>query len=207
MSRKNDSVFLDSRRVCSDDCAKEARDLQNDGVFGYTTYKHMPVACKDPQGSTPGFMYDHVNLHGRPGYGVAEDCVVDRYSALRNDPNQLTRDRCRQQLFSRIFQGCPNLKPGVADPDKEMPLLQGSSSGDFVPPGKAPASCKRAIMEQETRGFWPLIDCVKEVQKEEHIVEPWVRGGDDTRSYVRRQEFLNKCGMKDPRNNVRGQLH
>lgn len=187
----NTPVFLDSRRVCSDDCAKEARDNQNESILGYSLYNHMPVACKDPQARVPAFMYDHINLRGRPGYGLADDCVVDRYSSLRNDPEQLTRDRCRVQLFSRIFHAGPNLKPGVPNPDAEMPIIQGSSSGDL---DGIKFPCKRAIMENTTKHFTPLIPCVKSmVQNPDNIVEPWTRGGADTRGYMLRQQMLGNC--------------
>jgi hypothetical protein len=187
-----DSVFMSSRRVCSDDCAKEARDTQNDGIYSYSMYHFQPVACKDPQASVPAFSYDHVNLRGRVGYGLAEDCVVDRYSSLRNDPAALTRDRCRTQLFSRIFQGCPNLKPGVPNPDAEMPIMQGISSKDVE---GVQYVCKKTIMEKQTYTPIPLVNCMQDIQDPNHIVEPWVRGGEATRDFVRRQELLDSCGM------------
>jgi len=187
----NNSVFLNSRRICSDDCAKEAKDVQNDGIYGYEMYQYLPVDCDGKNARFPGFAYDHVNLWGRVGYGQAEGCIVDNFSALRNDPAQLTRDRCRVQLFSRIFQGCPNLKPGVADPDAEMPILQGSGSDTFE---GVQYPCKKTLMELTTNPFMPMLDCVKEVQKPDHVVESWVRGGDDTRSFVKRQEYLQSCG-------------
>jgi len=188
-----DSVFLYSRRICSDSCANEARDTQNNGIVNYQLYNDLKVNCDGVHARFPEFAYDHVNLSGRTGFGLAEDCTVDNYSVLRNDPSQLTRDRCHIQLFSRIFQGCPNLKPGVADPDQEMPILQGTSSstleGSVYP-------CKKVITELQTKQFDPLVECAQEVQKPEHIVEPWIRGGDDTRSYVRRQELLSSCGQQ-----------
>ena len=185
------SVFLDSRRYKTDCCAKEAKDAQNDAIFGWSTYQYLPVQCEAPKMRSPDFQYDHTNLRARIGYGVAEGCVVDSYSALRNDPNQLTRDRCRVQLFERVFQGVPNLKPGVVNPDVEMPLVQGTSSTTLE---GVSISCKKSIMEQTTHNPVPLLDCMKDIQDPKHIVEPWVRGGDDTRSYVRRQEFLKSCG-------------
>lgn len=188
----NASVFLNSRRLCTDDCAKEARDLQNDGIHNYDMFQYLPVECDGKTARFPDFAYNHVNLRGRTGYGLAEGCIVDNYSALRNDPGQLTRDRCRTQLFTRIFTGCPNLKPGVSDPDKEMPILQGLGSSTLE---GVSYPCKKTIMELQTKQFAPLIDCVKEVQKPEHVVEPWTRGGEDTRSFVKRQEFLRACGQ------------
>jgi hypothetical protein len=182
------SVFLDSRRVCSDDCAKEARDNQNDSIYKYSMYQDLPIKCEAPDARFPSFSYDHVNLRGRVGYGVADDCLVDNYSSLRNDPAQLTRDRCHIQLFSRVFQGCPNLKPGVPDPDLEMPITQGTSSGTLE---GISYPCKRAIMEMTTTHPTPLVDCMKDIQDPDHLVEPWIRGGDATRDFVKRQEYLN----------------
>ena len=189
-----DTVFFNTRRVCSDDCAKEAKDTQNDGIFGYNVYQYLPAgACKDPNARFPTFAYDHVNLRGRVGYGVSDDCLVDNYSELRTDPRVLTRDRCPIQLFSRIFQGCPRLKPGVSDPDLEYPVKVGTSTteleGVYFP-------CKKQLEEQDLSHRYPLLDCVKTVQDPEHVVEPWTRGGIDTRNYVNRKEFLESCGMR-----------
>lgn len=187
------SVFMDSRRLCSDKCATEAKDVQNTTKYDYEMYQYLPIEC-DKSGQIarfPSFAYDHVNLTGRTGYGVAEGCVVDSYSALRNDPAQLTRDRCRIQLFTRIFQGGPNLRCGIVDPDAEMPILQGSGSRDVA---GVQYPCSRTLMELETNHPMPMLDCIKSVQTPEHTVEPWIRGGDATRDFVRRQEFLKTCG-------------
>jgi hypothetical protein len=188
----NSRVFLDSRTVNTDCCAKEAKDNQNDEIVGYELYQYLPVECDGVSARFPQFSYDHVNLTGRVGYGLAEGCVVDNYSALRNDPAQLTRDRCRNQLFTRIFQGCPNLLHGVGNPDQELNILGGSVSSDMI----GHSGCKRAITELETYHPIPMLDCIKPVQNPKHIVEPWVRGGDPTRDYVRRQEFLQQCGSE-----------
>lgn len=186
------SVFLDSRRLCSDDCANEAKDTQNDNMFNYSVYQYLPVPCESPKPRFPTFSYDHINLRGRPGYGVADDCLIDQDSAFRNDPAQMTRDRCPIQLFTRVFQGCPNLKPGVPNPDLEMPIQQGLSSGTLE---GIQYPCKKAIMEMTFNKPVPLVDCMKDIQDPDHLVEPWVRGGDVTRDYVKRQEFLQKkCG-------------
>jgi hypothetical protein len=190
-SLSGQALFNGSKNVCSDDCAQEARDIRNEGIFGYETFHYLPVECDGEHARFPDFSYNHVNLRGRAGYGVADGCVVDKYSELRNDPAQLTRDRCRTQLFSRIFQGCPNLRGGVVNPDDEMPILQGTGSRDF---DGYLFMCKRSLTELETYHPIPLLDCVKEVQNPVHCVESWVRGGDPTRDYIRRQEFLQQCG-------------
>ena len=185
-------VFMDSRRLCTDQCAKEARDQQNEQISGYNLYNQLPVQCKDPNARVPTFMYDHVNLHGRPGYGVADDCLIDRYSGLRNDPAQLTRDRCRIQLGTRLFLACPNLKPGMPNPDVEMPLIQGSSSSDL---DGLKFPCKKAIAELQTYKPVPLVPCMQDIQDPTHLIMEGPRGGIDTRSYMLRREMLNGCAV------------
>lgn len=180
-------VYDDSNRIGSDQCEKQARDAQNQQIGDYTLYQYLPIQCESPNARFPEFSYDHVNLRGRVGYGLADDCIVDQYSSLRNDPAQLTRDRCHIQLFSRVFQGCPNMKPGVPQPEKEMPIIQGISSTSLEGTRFA---CKKTLMEMTTNKPIPLIDCVKDVQNPDNLVEPWVRGGDATRDYVKRQELL-----------------
>ena len=185
------SIFLDSKNYSTDCCAKEAKDAQNEQMSNWRLYQHLPVPCDTPKMRSPDFQYDHTNLRASIGYGVSDGCVVDQYSALRNDPKQLTRDRCKIQLFERVFQGCPNLKPTVADPGQELPLQQGTSTTSLE---GVQLSCKKAIMEQPTYQFVPLVECMQDIQDPKHLVESWTRGGDPTRDYVRRKEFLNRCG-------------
>jgi hypothetical protein len=175
-------AFLNSRRYGSDQCARECKDAQNDEIHGYAMYQHWPEACTAPHGRQPEFQYDHVNLRARVGYGNTDACIVDAYSQLRQAP---TRGKCHIQLFERIFQGCPNLRPGTANPEIESPLVQGSS-------GYSP--CAKATFADFELKVTPLVPCMRDIQDPEHVVERgWVRGGDDTRSFVRRQEFLSAC--------------
>lgn len=204
MDSTNPSVFLDSRRLCSDNCAAEARDVQNDHIEHYALYQYLPVDCHAPDARFPEFSYDHINLTGRIGYGLAEGCTVDSYSHLRNDPAQLTRDKCRIQLFSRIFTGGPNLRPGIGDPSKELDILAGSDSSDIT----GSAGCKRAITELQTYNMTPMLDCIKPVQDPKHIVEDWKRGGAPTRDLIRRKEWLEQCDtMTFGRHSCPKQMH
>jgi hypothetical protein len=183
---------MQSRRLCSDKCATEAKDVQNEGIHGYEMYQYLPIDC-DKSGKVarfPSFAYDHVNLTGRIGYGVAEGCVVDSDSYLRNDQGRMTRDKCRTQLYTRIFQGPPNLRCGVVDPGEEERIVEGDSSRDLA---GVKYPCKRSLMELELMKPMPMIECLKSAQTAEHTVEPWVRGGDPTRDFVRRQQMLKQC--------------
>jgi len=185
-------IFLDSKNYSTDCCAREARDTQNDQIFGYNVYSYLPVvACEAPKVRSPDFQYDHPNLRAKVGYGYTDDCLVDEDSKFRTDPNTLTRDRCKIQLYERMFQGCPNLKPGVSDPGAELAIQQGTNNsmmeGRQIP-------CKKAIMEKEIQHPIPLVPCMSDIQDPNHIVPTWTWGGEPTRDYVRRKEFLNRCG-------------
>lgn len=184
-----DGVFLDSTNYVTDCCAKEAKDFQNEQMASWRLYKYLPSECEAPSVRSPAFQYDHVNLRASVGYGVADECLVDQYSLLRNDPSQLTRDRCKIQLFERIYQGVPNLKPVVEDPGMELPILQGVSSSTLE---GIEYPCRKTIMEKNTYNFENLTDSVKDVQKVEHVVEDWKRGGLPTRDYQLRKEILEQ---------------
>lgn len=191
MAADKKQIFLESNNFSSDCCARKAREAHNDLSVDWVLYQHLPIPCETPNMRSPDFQYDHTNLRARIGYGQTDDCVVDEFSKLRNDPAQLTRDRCRIQLFERIFQGCPNLKPGVADAGAEIAIQQGTNNeqieGVSIP-------CKKTIMELDTSHRIPLVDCMKDIQEPEHIVPTWTWGGEPTRDFERRKEFLNRCG-------------
>jgi len=188
------AMFLDENTLRNDKCTIEQRDRYNVGIKDYTMKNYAynwPVKCNTPDQRMASFAYDHPNLHPRIGVGLSDDCLIDQYSALRNDPDQMTKDRCRIQLYERVFQGVPNLRPGRVDPAEEMPILQGVDNsvyeGSILP-------CKKTLMEYSLKEFDRLLPCVKEVQNPEHVVEPWIRGGIPTKDYERRQEFLrNNC--------------
>lgn len=189
-------LFLDEPSLRNDKPTVEMRDRQNVGISNYSMENYAygwPTECHSPDARMAPFVYDHPNLRGRVGVGLSDDCLIDQYSSLRNDPSSLTRDKCRVQLFERVFQGVPNLRPGRADVAEEMVIQQGVDNatyeGSYLP-------CRKTIMEQTIKHPDPLLDCVKTVQDEEHIVEPWVRGGIPSKDYERRQEFLRNCGYR-----------
>lgn len=187
-------LFLDEPSLRNDKPTVEMRDRQNVGISNYSMENYAygwPTECHSPDARMAPFVYDHVNLRGRIGVGLSDDCLVDQYSSLRNDPAQMTKDKCKIQLFERVFQGTPNLRPGRVDPAMEMPLQQGVNNavyeGSYLP-------CRKTLMEMPLKEFDPLLDCVKTVQDVEHVVEDWVRGGIPTKDYERRQDFLRSCG-------------
>ena len=44
--------------------------------------------------------------------------------------------------------------------------------------------------------FVPMITCTQEVQKPNHIIYDWTRGGDPSRQLVKNKEYLENCGYK-----------
>jgi hypothetical protein len=187
------NIFDARTSFCSDNCWKISKDAHNQEIADYNLYPTNFTECKAPNVRMSDFSLNHVNLRGRPGYGLADDCLIDQYSALRNDPSANTQDRCHIQLFERIFQGGPRLKSATGDIDKELDILSGSDTNPF--------KCKKTLMETQTYNMIPLLDCLKDVQDPVHIVPQWTNGGEDTRSYVNRAEFNKNCKWNGKNNN------
>lgn len=178
--------YNNNTNISSDNCWKNAKDINNKEISDYTLYdKYSEYKSESSQGSLPEFTLQHPNLRGRPGYGLADQHLIDNYSALRNDPKSLTHDKCNIQLFSRVFQAPPLLRGAEGNIEKELDILSGSDTN--------PYKCKKTIMEKDQRIGYPLIDFMKDIQKPENIVPQWTNGGEDTRSYKNRAEFNKRC--------------
>lgn len=186
MDNNNKRNFYDKQNnICSDSCWQENKNNANQKISDYQTYSTQFIPCIEPNVRLPEDMYDHINLRGRPGYGLVEPCLVDEYNKLINNKESLTRDKCKIQLFTRLFKDCPMLKGQYGDLDRELDILTGSDTSLF----HNSFNCKKTIMEQQIKQPIPLIDCMKDIQNPNNIVPIWVNGGEDTRSYVNRQNF------------------
>ncbi len=190
----NNNKFDASTSICSDDCWKTSKELHNSKISEYNLLPNNFVDCENPNvRMTDGYL-EHPNLRGRPGYGFADDCLIDNDSMLRNNPETLTRDRCRIQLNNRIFTSGPNLRCGATNIGEELNLIGGTDTNPF--------KCKKQIMEKEMNNFMPLLDFVKDVQDPKNIVPVWTNGGEDTRSEIHRAEFNKKCNWVGRNKNV-----
>jgi hypothetical protein len=194
------SIYNANVAVNSDECWKQAKDTHNMQIEKYALYYNDTAKENKNIGSLPSFSIDHINLRGRPGYGLSDDYLIDTYSSLRIDPNTMTRDRCNIQLETRMFAGGPRLTGQQGNINKELDILSGSNS-KYVTTNNGNINlnqkCSKTIMEESMNNFIPLIDFVKEVQNPDNIIPSWTRGGDDTRSYVNKVKF-SKCN-----NNIR----
>jgi hypothetical protein len=190
----NTNIFDSATGICTDTCWKNAKELHNNQIADYNLYQNNFVNCEYPNVRMTDMYLNHPNLRGRPGVGLSDDCLIDNYSSLRNDPASLTHDRCKIQLFNRIFTGGPNLRCGNKNPAAELELLEGADTNPF--------RCKKAIMEEEMNNFIPLLDCMKDIQDPKHIIPVWTNGGEDTRSYVNRAEFNKHCNWQGRNKNM-----
>lgn len=190
----NTNIFDSATSICTDTCWKNAKELHNNQIADYNLYQNNFVNCEYPNVRMTDMYLNHPNLRGRPGVGLSDDCLIDNYSSLRNDPASLTHDRCKIQLFNRIFTGGPNLRCGNKNPAAELELLEGTDTNPF--------RCKKAIMEEEMNNFIPLLDCMKDIQDPKHIIPVWTNGGEDTRSYVNRAEFNKHCNWQGRNKNI-----
>jgi len=179
-----DNLYNTNVHLNSDACWMNAKDKNNNQLEKYSLYNNDTARHDTEYGSLPVMLLDHVNLHGRPGYGLADDYLVDTYSALRNNKDGMTRDRCPVQLMPRMFVNGPKLTGKTCDINNELDVLSGSDSRTAI--------CNRHIMEQTINNPIPMLDCIKDVQDPNNIVGNWTRGGEDTRSYVNKVKF-NKC--------------
>jgi hypothetical protein len=183
------TYFDKQNNICSDACWEESKNYGNKKINDYHTYSTQLVDCIDPNVRLPEFIYDHVNLRGRPGYGLSDACLIDNHSRLINNKESLTRDRCKLQLFTRLFEAGPTMKGSLGDINSELDILSGSDSGFYGNGGNKSYSCKKTIMEKQINQPIPLVDCLKDIQNPEHIVPIWTNGGEDTRSYINRLNF------------------
>lgn len=178
-----DKVNYDlNTNISNDNCWRNVKDFNNNEINQYFLYNNSQEFNTDNKyGSLPNFRLEHPNLRGKPGYGLSDSYLIDNYSALRNDPDSLTHDKCGIQLFERVFQAPPLLKGAEGNLEKELDLLSGSDTNVF--------KSKKSIMEREKRIGYPLLDPLKELQNPDNIVPQWTNGGEDTRSYKNRAEF------------------
>jgi hypothetical protein len=182
------SLYDFNTSLISDECWKNAKEYNNERINNYTTYYNDTAEVKKSTGTFPDLALDHINLRGRPGYGVTDGYLVDNYSQLITPES--TVDRCSIQLLERTFTGGPKLKRAKGDIDNELDLLSGSE-------GRSPGiNCyKGQLMETNINNFMPMLENIREVQNPENIIPIWVNGGEDTRSYINKLKF-SKCNSR-----------
>lgn len=169
----------DQTRLSGDRCAVAARDkvstdikdyrLETAGLRSCETQSQYAVHMSEPA--------HYQAVYHSPCYVVAE-------SELLHAP--LTNPRVKNQLFQRPYLGAYSGagQRSLQNTDLESGLIYGNSTRTQKPCGD--------ISEASIDRF----QCLPEYgnpQRVQHIVEPWIRGGDATRDYVRRVNYEAHC--------------
>ncbi len=194
---KERTFYIDSS-LQSDNCWLNAKDNYNTQIRSYTLYNNENAKETNESGSLPSVFADHINLLGRPGYGLSDDYLIDVYSSLRNDEAIMTRDRCPMQLYTRIFKGGPKLRGQPGDINTELDLVSGSDTRSLLSVGERNSDMmchNKTIMEKTTNVLPPVQDFVKDMQNPDNIIPSWTWGGEDTRSYVNKMKYSRSKKM------------
>lgn len=181
----------DLTRLSYDPCARAAHDKQSTGAGTYQTqapgFRWCETLDEYALNMTEPMHYQKVYNNG---------CTVDYDSELRLAP--LTNPRLLHPLRARPYAGSfmGAGQRSLGHKDLETELLCGE-----VTHGYKSCNSKDSVNRFE---------CLPEFgnpQRVQHIVEPWIRGGDNTRDYVRRINYEAKCLNKKNNKMLNGMLH
>lgn len=174
--------FDEATGLFDDNCFVSDRERQSADTSDYTVqnFRNESACGRD----VTSLAMCHPNLRFKNGYGNLSACNVDSDSSVRMG-SKYTNPRYRQQLFTRISHGGPNMSRGAVNPDEESNLIQSESS-------RLNKACN-VLSGATTYEFAPLLPCVKSVQDVQHVVQPWVIT--DTRAWIRDNDYDKRCSL------------
>jgi hypothetical protein len=181
--------FDTGNRVTQDDCAQEAKLNENTSIMNYRLYNPYGVeACEKKIEKLNALVADNPNLRFRDGYGVAQPCLIDQDSRLRNETVS-TNVREKQQLSVRFFHAVPDVSHGAFIPNTESLLKIGAVDSTHE------RQCDR-LAEKDFDRFTPFVPCMTQLVRGEAEATPgWTEQfGASSRETVRQKEFLESCG-------------
>lgn len=175
-------MFFQLHRPTDDTCYSKVEDDQNLSQFEYSTYNYFDKA----RNNLIDFSSAHRNLRFGDGTGVPSPDSIDVDSTIKNGKKWTPRGV--QQLAPRAFQAVPDLSGGsVKDTDEENKVRSTMHYDRSV-------ALSGVYIDHQ---FEPLLPSIsQEVQNTDHIVEPWVRGGGNTREASRSLSYLESQGYK-----------
>lgn len=180
------SHWNDMTRLSYDNCARFVYDKQSAGVGKY--YYHAPGyrICD----TTQQYIDPLTNLaHYQKVY--PSTCRVDTETTLQHAP--LTDPRYKHQLYARPYMGAyMGAGQGALDKIEENKLHYGMSA-------RHAKSCNLPGVSIDR------FECLPEFgnpQRVQHVVEPWIRGGDNTRDHVRRVNYQAMLQHKANKKNI-----
>ena len=184
MAAPGTKLFFELHRPTDDKCYATVEEDYNKSHFDYNVYNYFNQPRKD----LLDFSSDHVNLRFGDGVnGLPSADTVDVDSTLRNGKKWTPRGV--QQLAVRTYHAVPDLSGGsVRDTDAENKLVLGDQTFDRS------MALSGVHIEQQYQPMMPILQ--SEVQDATHIVEPWTRGGDNTREASRSLAFIQSQGYQ-----------
>ncbi len=191
MSRTDVPNWDDLTRLSHDPCARKAYDRQSMGTGEYQANAQGFRWCETPEqyslNMTEPMHYQKVYRNG---------CAVDYESELRLA--SLTNPRLRQPLHTRPYAGSymGAGQRSLGHKDLETELLCGLVTHSY-----------KACKPRESVDRFQCLPEFGNPQRVQHIVEPWVRGGDNTRDYVRRINYEAKYLNSKNNKMLNGMLH
>lgn len=180
------SFIRQSTRQSNDCCERSWRDRSNEMIANYQT--NFPARCELNPGylCEPG-MNDQIPPLLCDNIGTSSD--------MRNGcmGNVMTHTGSRQQLRVRPFRSTPYMgtcRAPLMDSDTYSALI----SGEQTRTGRTCNSLSGVTIDR----FTPLVPCLQQnIQDPVHYIpQYWVRGGMDTRAYLRNADYLKACGIK-----------
>ena len=187
MSNKCYQNWNDQTRLMYDSCARFTYDQQSRGSGRYMTgepgWRWCETEKQYSRNMCEPFHYQKVYRNG---------CKVENESDLIHAP--LTDPRVINQVFTRPYLGSyMGAGQNTSDyKDVESELIHGLDTRGG--PRKACDVLAGVSIDR--------FHCLPEYgnpQRVQHVVEPWVRGGDNTRDYVRRINY--ELRLKNAKNN------
>jgi hypothetical protein len=178
--------FNKKTNIHNDSCEKTWKDRSNEMIANY--WLDCPIRCE----VNSGYLCEP-DLHIQKPPLLCNKAKEG--SELRNGclGNILTHTGARQQLNARPYRSVPymgNCRAPLMDSDTYSMLISGESTRT----GKACNSLAGVTIDR----FEPLVPCLRyNIQNPEHYIPKyWVRGGTDTRAYIRNSDYLRACGIK-----------
>lgn len=176
----------DMTRLSYDACARHIYDKQSGNVGKY--YRHTPGyrVCETAQ----QYVDPLINLaHYQKVY--PSTCRIDDETELQHA--LLTDQRYKNQLFVRPYMGAyMGAGQGTFNKQKENELHYGVGA-------RVSKSCNLPGVSIDR------FECLPEFgnpQRVQHVVEPWIRGGDNTRDYVRRINYQAMLKHKNAKKEI-----
>lgn len=176
------------RTHMKDDCCEKTwADRANEQIASYWLNCDIPQCNIDP-----GYLCEP-GLYQQEPLLLCNKAKAD--SDLRNGctGNIITHTGSRQQLKVRPYRTVPYMgqcRAPLMQPDVYSQLI----SGEQTRTGKGCNTLSGITIDR----FTPLVPCLRyNIQDPDHYIPKyWVRGGMDTRAYIRNIDYLRACGIK-----------